>query len=68
MMWVGEAITHCEDTRIYRFARTLGSLRFAVATLDKYYGQVQQDSNIPALVCNESHPRFFPYPTTFEER
>jgi len=38
-----------------------------VAALDEYYGQVLQDPNIPALVINEPHPRFFPYPTKFEE-
>ena len=45
-MWIGEATTH-EDSRVYSLARVFTSLRFAVATLDKYYGQVWEDPNIP---------------------
>ena len=64
--WLGEATTH-EDAHVYRLARVFGSLRLAVRTLDKYYDEVSQDPNVPALIFNEPHPRFFPYPKRFKE-
>jgi len=64
--WIGEATTH-EDARVYHLARVFASLRLAVAALDKYYDEVSQDPDIPALVFNEPHPRFFPHPTKYEE-
>ena len=38
-----------------------------MTALDEYYGQVDKDPNIPALVLNKPHPRLFPYPTSFDE-
>jgi len=38
-----------------------------VEALGDYYESVSKDQDIPALVLNEPHPRFFPYPTSFEE-
>jgi len=38
-----------------------------VAALDEYYDQVSMDLDIPALVPNKPHPRFFPHPTRFKE-
>ena len=66
IMWVGRA-TYLEGSHIYRLARIFESLRFALAELDGYYSRVLQDPNIPALILNEPHPRFFPYPTKFRE-
>ena len=66
IMWAGEATT-CEDARVYHLSRVFGSLRHAIAALDKYYDQVSIDENIPPLVENEPHPRLFPYPTRFKE-
>jgi len=64
--WIGEATTH-EDRRVYRLAKVFTSLRLAVEALGEYYESVSKDQDIPALVLNEPHPRFFPYPTSFEE-
>jgi len=58
--------TH-QQARVDHLARVFGSLRLAVAALDEYYGQVWEDPNIPSLVFNEPHPRFFPHPTRFKE-
>ena len=60
------ATTH-QQARVDHLARVFGSLRLAVAALDKYYGQISEDRNIPTLVLNEPHPRFFPHPTRFKE-
>jgi len=38
-----------------------------VTTLDEYYDKVFHSQDIPALGPNEPHPRFFPYPTKFQE-
>ena len=38
-----------------------------MAALDEYYGQVSEDPNIPTLVFNKPHSRFFPHPTRFKE-
>ena len=38
-----------------------------MAALDEYYDQVSRDLDIPALVPNKPHPRFFPHPTRFKE-
>ena len=65
-MWIGEA-TPREEGRLYRLARVFYALRLAVAALDDYYDQISKDEQIPKLVDNEPHPRFFPYPTEFEE-
>ena len=64
--WIGEATTH-EDRRVYRLAKLFTSLRLAVKALDEYYGRVSEDQGIPALIPDKPHPRFFPYPTSFEE-
>ena len=64
--WIGEATTH-EDRRVYRLAKLFTSLRLAVTALDEYYSRVSKDQGIPVLIRNEPHPRFFPYPTSFEE-
>ena len=60
------ATTH-HQSRVDHLARVFGSLRLALAALREYYDQVSRDSNIPPLVTNEPHPRFFPYPTRFKE-
>ena len=65
-MWIGEATPH-EEGRLYHLARVFYALRLAVAALDDYYDQISKDEHIPKLVDNEPHPRFFPYPTEFEE-
>jgi len=56
---------------MYRLARVFESLRLAVTTLDQYYDQILQAPDIPvlgpALASNQFHPRFFPYPTKFQE-
>ena len=60
------ATTH-QQTRVDHLARVFGSLRLAVAALDEYYGQVSGDPDVPTLIPNEPHPRFFPHPTRFKE-
>ena len=56
---------------MYNLARVFASLRIAVEELDQYYDHVLQTPNIPALgpalASVEPHPRFFPYPTRFQE-
>ena len=60
------ATTH-QQARVDHLARVFGSLRLAIGALDGYYGRVSEDPNIPTLVLNEPHPRFFPHPTRFKE-
>ena len=38
-----------------------------MAELSDYYDLIQWGPDIPALVQDEPHPRFFPYPTEFDE-
>jgi len=60
-----------EDGRVYHLARVFASLRLAVEALDQYYDKVFRATDIPALgpalASNQPHPRFFPYPTRFQE-
>ena len=42
-------------------------MRITVTAPDDYYDKVFHSQDIPALGPNEPHPRFFPYPTKFQE-
>ena len=50
-----------------RLARVFYALRLAVEALDEYYDQVSKDQDVPKLVRDEPHPRFFPHITRFVE-
>jgi len=65
-LWVGEATPH-EDGRFHRLAQVFYALRLAVAELETYYNEILEDQEIPELVNNMPHPRFFPHPTKFME-
>jgi len=64
--WVGVSTTH-QQARVDHLARVFGSLRLAFAALDKYYDRVSGDPDVPTLVPDEPHPRFFPHPNRFKE-
>ena len=56
---------------MFHLTRVFASLRLAVDALDRYCHEVLQTLDIPALgsalASVSPHPRFFPYPTRFQE-
>ena len=60
------ATTH-QQARVDHLARVFGSLRLAIGALDRYYGRVSENLNVPTPVLNELHLHFFPHPTRFKE-
>jgi len=51
-----------EDKQIYDNARVLVALRKCLLKLQSFYTTLQ---DVPPLIPDESHPCYFPYPTTF---
>jgi len=56
-----------EDARVYHNARVLISLRKCLVKLVAFYKDLP-DQDIPPLVANKPHPRYFPYPTSFKAK
>jgi serine/threonine protein kinase len=61
--WMAISSTE-EDIQIYDNARVLVALRKCLKKLEKYY---LKTADIPDFVPDESHPRYFPYSTSFSE-
>jgi len=61
MKWMGLSSTE-EDKWVYDNARVLIALRKCLLKLQSFYTTLQ---DVPPWIPNESHPRYFPYPTTF---
>ena len=53
-----------EDFRVKHNARVFIALRKCLEELEDFY-RTLPDHNIPPFVENQSHPRYFPYPTSF---
>lgn len=51
-----------EDLRVYHNARVFIALRKCLAKLQAYYLDLH---DVPPLLANQPHPRYFPYPTSF---
>jgi len=51
-----------EDSRVYHNARVLIALRKCLVKLQAFYLGLQ---DVPPIVANKPHPRYFPYPTSF---
>jgi hypothetical protein len=63
--WMAISSTE-EDTLIYDNARVLVAVRNCIKELKKYYHGTKS-ATIPAFVCGQPHPRYFPYPTKFRK-
>lgn len=61
MKWLAISSTE-EDKRVYCNARVFLALRKCINKLQTYYENLDQ---IPPLVPNQPHSRYFPYPTSF---
>ncbi|KIM45752.1 hypothetical protein M413DRAFT_442362 [Hebeloma cylindrosporum] len=64
MRWNALSSTE-EDSRIYHNARVFIALRQCLVKLQDFYEGIQ---DVPPLVQNQPHPRYFPYPTSFTAR
>ena len=65
LMWCAHSTTE-EDPRVYRLARVLVALRRSIHELEKFYKEISDPKN-PPLTPGHTHPRFYPYPTSFTE-
>jgi serine/threonine protein kinase len=64
-MWYAHSTTE-EDPRVYRLARVLVALRRSIHELEIFYKDISDPKN-PPLMPGHTHPRFYPYPTSFTE-
>jgi Protein kinase domain len=65
MRWMALSSTE-EDNRIYHNARVLIALRKCLKTLEIYYKNLN-DSKPTPIVDGKTHPRLYPYPTSFTD-
>ena len=63
LMWIAESSTE-EDAQIYDAARVFVALRKSLEQLTTFYEKIGQ-SKIPRVINGQTHPRFYPYPTSF---
>jgi len=64
-MWCAHSTTK-EDPRVYHLARVLVALRRSIHELENFYKDISDPKN-PPLTPGHTHPRFYPYPTSFTE-
>ncbi|KAG6836353.1 hypothetical protein H0H93_008853, partial [Arthromyces matolae] len=65
LKWAALSSTE-EDQRVEDLARIFVALRTCVAELRQYYLDLRR-ADIPPLLPNRSHPRFFPYPRFYKD-
>ena len=64
-MWCGED-TMYGDSRVSSLARVFTALSLALNSLESYYQKLEKTPQ-PSLTSSTPHPRFFPYPRSFNE-
>ncbi|KAJ3511266.1 hypothetical protein NLJ89_g4197 [Agrocybe chaxingu] len=63
MMWLSQSSSE-EAERMYKVARVLSALRKCLKALTEYYRETAP--RIPPVTKGSPHPRFYPYPSSYQ--